>query len=85
MSQWGIRILQAPNTVIVWMPATPHGTSLQRLNPLARKPKFLQTGLAIITSPRIAKVWSDYEEGKIQLQAAVVKHQKIENGGVEYK
>ena len=84
LSRWGIRILQAPDTVVVWMPESPHGTSLQRLDPRGKRPEFLQTGLALVTSPRITNVWSKYEAGKIGLEAALEEHAKIELDGVKY-
>lgn len=85
MSEWGIRVEQAPNTVVVWMPSLPHGTSLQRLDPAEKNPKFLQTGLAIVTSPRIAKVWKDFEAKRTTLEEALEAHQKVEYSEVCYK
>ncbi|TFK60762.1 hypothetical protein BDN72DRAFT_778991, partial [Pluteus cervinus] len=71
ISQYGIRVEQAPNTVVVWMPKQPHGTSLQHLDPFDKEPPFLQTGLAFVTSPRILKVWDDFEHKRITKEEAL--------------
>jgi hypothetical protein len=64
LSKYGIRVHGAANTLVVWKPYRKHGTSLQRLSPSDPQPPFIQTGMSIVTSNRIAGVWQKYmDEG----------------------
>jgi hypothetical protein len=61
VSQYGIRVQGAPNTLVIWKPGHKHGTSLQKLSPTDRAPRFTQTGMSIVTSGRIRKIWEKYQ------------------------
>ena len=63
MAKYGIRVAGATNTLVAWKPKDFHGTSLQKVDPADEVSTFWQTGLAIVTSPRIIKVWQDYQRG----------------------
>jgi len=64
-SAYGIRVQGAADTLTIWEPCKHHGTSLQDVDPLDTSPKFLQTGMSIVTSNRIASVWKKYwNEGR---------------------
>ena len=65
LAKYGIRIIAAANTCVVWKPSTAHGTSLQDLDPLDENPPCIQTGLAIVTPNRLSRVWKTYCEQKI--------------------
>ncbi|KAH7920021.1 hypothetical protein BV22DRAFT_986498, partial [Leucogyrophana mollusca] len=58
--KYGICIESAANTLVAWIPKHVHGTSLQRRDPNDDAPEFRQTGLAIVTSSRIVRVWKKY-------------------------
>jgi hypothetical protein len=60
ISKYGIRIKAAANTLIVWRPQEWHGTSLQERGPTEDTPVFQQSGLAIITIPRLPELWKKY-------------------------
>lgn len=62
IAKYGIRIRGAPNTLVVWIPSEPHGTSLQDFSPLDKDPTFSQRGLAFVTSPRLKSVWEKYKK-----------------------
>jgi len=50
MGSYQIHIQAAPNTLIIWVPADIHGTSLQNLDPNDENLAFIQTGITIVTS-----------------------------------
>ncbi|KAG6808888.1 hypothetical protein H0H92_002449 [Tricholoma furcatifolium] len=56
IAKYGIRIRQAPNTMIIWRPEDSHGTSAPAVHPSDPNPPFLQRGLAFVTSNRLATV-----------------------------
>jgi hypothetical protein len=60
----------AANTLVVWNPTDFHGTSLQNVDPKDPNPPFVQSGLAIVTSNRIAGVFRKYAEQKITTSEA---------------
>ncbi|XP_006454211.1 hypothetical protein AGABI2DRAFT_61502 [Agaricus bisporus var. bisporus H97] len=62
VSAYGIRVLCAPDTLIVWQPRHYHGTSLQRLDPYNKDPSLLQRGISFVTSPRLPTIWKRYRE-----------------------
>ena len=45
LARYGVRIQQAPNTLIVWIPSNAHGTSLPDVHPDEVAPTFYQRGL----------------------------------------
>jgi hypothetical protein len=64
LASHAVRVQSAANTFVLWRPTLCHGTSLQRFHPQEENPTFSQTGLAIVTPPKIEKLWADYVEGK---------------------
>lgn len=60
-AHYGIRVHQAPNTLIVWVPSEAHGTSLPDVHPDETTPTFYQRGLAFVTSVRIAGAWKEFQ------------------------
>jgi hypothetical protein len=46
LASYGIRVMSAPDTLIVWQPQHYHGTSLQRLDPYAIDPNMVQRGMS---------------------------------------
>lgn len=58
LSKYGIRIQQAPNTAIVWLPEEDHASSLPNYNP--KSPNFgtfCQRSVAFVTSKRLGTAW----------------------------
>ena len=50
LSQYGVRVEGASNTVVAWNPADWHGTSLHHISPeVGAVSKFHQSGLTICT------------------------------------
>jgi hypothetical protein len=60
LSEYGIRVHAAANTVVVWQPTMAHGTSLQNISPSNPLPPSSQTGMSIVTSNRMDSVWNKY-------------------------
>ncbi|KAF8057457.1 hypothetical protein FPV67DRAFT_1456085 [Lyophyllum atratum] len=60
LAKYGIRVEAAPNTLVFWMPAELHGTSLLDHSPYDAAPDFIQRGAAIVTSNRLPGVWKKY-------------------------
>lgn len=61
LARYGVRIQQAANTLIVWIPDEAHGTSLPNAHPSDPNPSFVQRGLAFVTSVRIAGAWKEFQ------------------------
>ncbi|KAH9919252.1 uncharacterized protein B0H18DRAFT_882079, partial [Fomitopsis serialis] len=63
---YGVKVLQAPNTMIAWMPEHDHGTSLLDWSPDKKDdvPPFAQAGIALVTSTRLASTWKKYLAGR---------------------
>ncbi|KAH9915751.1 uncharacterized protein B0H18DRAFT_1040298 [Fomitopsis serialis] len=63
---YGIKVCQAPNTMIAWMPEHDHGTSLLDYSSDRKEdvPPFAQAGIAFVTSTRLASTWQKYVEGE---------------------
>ncbi|TFY63638.1 hypothetical protein EVJ58_g3143 [Rhodofomes roseus] len=68
---YGIKVLQAPNTMVAWMPEHDHGTSLLDWSPNRKDdiPPFAQTGIALVTSTRLASAWEKYRNTQDFAQA----------------
>lgn len=62
VGSYGVKVVSADNTLVVWQPKHIHGTSLQNRLPGDENPSFLQRGLAFVTSPRLPKIWARYME-----------------------
>ncbi|KAL4075201.1 hypothetical protein V8B97DRAFT_2022217 [Scleroderma yunnanense] len=60
ISNFGICISLASNTLIVWQPKHVHGTSLQDRQ-VDNDPDFSQAGFAIVTSSQLPRVWHNHE------------------------
>lgn len=60
---YGIKVVLADNSLVVWQPKHIHGTSLQDRLPTDKNPSFLQRGLAFVTSPRLPNIWAKYMAG----------------------
>ena len=56
-----MRVKGGPDSVVAWDPSHWHGTSLQNFPPTTQViPEFNQTGLAIFTPNRVAKIWEKH-------------------------
>jgi hypothetical protein len=71
MSKYGIRIAAAPNTLVVWTPSDPHGTSLQNFAPGDQGVHFFQRGLAFVTSACLPSIWATYQRAQLSRAQAV--------------
>ncbi|KJA15358.1 hypothetical protein HYPSUDRAFT_116152, partial [Hypholoma sublateritium FD-334 SS-4] len=60
-ARYGVHVQQAQNTLIVWKPSEPHGTSLPDINPRKDDNLFCQRALAFVTSDKMAQVWEEYQ------------------------
>ena len=83
LARYGVRIQQAANTLIVWVPDDARGTSLPMAGPYDEEPEFHQRGLAFVTSVRIAGAWKEYQSNQktaeqAQKMAEVVDDDKYE-------
>lgn len=58
LADYGVRVQAARDTSIVWEPRNAHGTSL-----MEKDERFLQTGLSMGISKRLASVWQKYKDG----------------------
>ena len=85
MSKYGIRIAGAPNTLVVWIPSEPHGTSLQNFSPDDRYTDFFQRGLAFVTSARLPGIWAKYQKSQLShAQAAEALHNPDGSGDEKF-
>ena len=82
MARFGVRIQQAPNTLIVWIPSDAHGTSLPDVHPDEVTPAFYQRGLAFVTSVRIAGAWKEFQANQKTADEAA---QMVEEAGEDDK
>lgn len=63
LSEFGLRIIPAKNTLVAWIPRELHGTTLQDIDPFASLTDKVQMGAAIVTPPRLPSAWKDYQAG----------------------
>ena len=78
LSEYGIHVRSSADTVVGWQPLHAHGTSVQNYFP--NSPILSgQTGLAIVTSNRLDKVWKKYQAGIISAKEAEKEY--AEGGG----
>ncbi|KAF8340075.1 hypothetical protein F5887DRAFT_919603 [Amanita rubescens] len=68
---YGIRVQNAPNTLIAWKPGKYHGTSLQKVKPTLKATDFRQTGLAIVTSNRLPAAWKKFLNNEMSKEEVV--------------
>ena len=76
-----MRIQQAANTLIVWVPDDAHGTSLPMAGPYDEEPEFHQRGLAFVSSPRIVKAWEGFKSDQMSAGEA----QKVAESGEDHE
>ncbi|KAJ3753728.1 hypothetical protein EV360DRAFT_52978 [Lentinula raphanica] len=62
---YGIRVRSATNTCVFWKPLHYHGTSLQNVSPSEKGGPLIQSGLSIVTSPRLVSVFHQFVSGTI--------------------
>ncbi|TFK58069.1 hypothetical protein BDN72DRAFT_782551, partial [Pluteus cervinus] len=55
MAEYGVKVVHAPNGLIVWNPNLYHGTSLFDVH--HRDEDWLSTGLAFVTSSNLLRAW----------------------------
>lgn len=80
-AHYGVRVQQAPNTLTVWKPSEPHGTSLPAIDPRAKgTPVFCQRAIAFVTSDRMALAWKEYQADRKSAEDAL---KMAEEGGEE--
>ncbi|KAF9062029.1 hypothetical protein BDP27DRAFT_1185820, partial [Rhodocollybia butyracea] len=72
LASYGIRIQGASNKVVFWKPGDWHGTSLPNLSPAEKGGPLLQSGMAIVMSPRLPKAFDDFHKGKITRAQLIV-------------
>jgi hypothetical protein len=70
LAQYGIQVVAAANTFIVWRNHDAHGTGLQKIDPTLvhsdEDPNsFCQAGLAFVTPNRLQKAWMECLQGII--------------------
>lgn len=80
-ARYGIRVQQAPNTLIIWIPNEAHGTSLPDVSPDDDKPEFYQRGLAFVTSVRMAGAWKAFQANQKSAEDAL----EMAEGGEEHE
>ncbi|KAJ3925718.1 MAG: hypothetical protein NXY57DRAFT_967370 [Lentinula lateritia] len=73
ISEYGIRIRSAANTVVFWKPRDYHATSLQDIDPSEKAGPHVQSGLSIVTSSRLPSIFKQYLEGTISEEGMVKK------------
>ncbi len=85
-AQYGVRVLQATNTLIAFKPCDAHGTSLLHRTPAdtAWYRGTYQMGLAIISSPRLASTFLAYKKGQMKHCDALDSLEEQE-GDIEYE
>ncbi|KAJ3891722.1 hypothetical protein GG344DRAFT_76645 [Lentinula edodes] len=64
-SDYGIRIRSATNTAVFWQPEHFHGTSLQDIPPSEKGGPVIQSGLSIVTSPRLPAIFDKFIQGTL--------------------
>jgi hypothetical protein len=70
ISDYGIKVCAAKDTVVVWEPTGWHGTGLAHCDPGADDPKFYQAGLAIVTPASLTNLWKRVQKGEISASKA---------------
>jgi hypothetical protein len=83
VADYGIRIQAASNKAVFWKPGDWHGTSLPMLKPGEKGGPLLQSGLAIVTSPRLPDAFAAFHEGKLTPEAMWQEASKSNEIGLE--
>lgn len=85
-SRYGVRVQQAPNTLIVWKPNEAHGTSLPNVDPDDEpdddSPGFCQRVLAFVTSDAMVGAWKAYQAGRESADAALQLAEADDDGAL---
>ena len=68
ISDYGIRIQGAKNTMVAWQTKMFHGTSLARLESISSDRGRGQVGLSIVSPSRLPNLWERYMGKKIDKQ-----------------
>ncbi|RPB11690.1 hypothetical protein P167DRAFT_546252 [Morchella conica CCBAS932] len=64
IADYGIRIKQSANSVVVWKPTDFHGTTLSVKGPTDESDSH-QIGMSIVTPVRLVKLWEKYQQEQI--------------------
>lgn len=85
-AQYGIRVLQATNTLIAFKPSDAHGSSLLHRDPAddAWYSGNYQMGLAIVSSPRLASTFIAYKKNQLKEEDVLDLLEEGE-GDIEYE
>ena len=65
LASHGIRVESSSNYLAIWAPEEYHATSLQCIPYSEKNGPVIQSGLAIVTSSRLPKIFKKYMEGQI--------------------
>ncbi|TFK60425.1 hypothetical protein BDN72DRAFT_779438, partial [Pluteus cervinus] len=76
LANYGIRVEQAANTVIVWRPNEWHGTSLHEAEFCERPEEWVSVGLCIVTSSRIRSAWEKFQRHTISREELIRRMEK---------
>lgn len=64
IADYGIRIKQSADSVVVWKPTDFHGTTLSVKGPTDESDSH-QIGMSIVTPVRLVKLWEKYQQEQI--------------------
>ncbi|KAJ3737247.1 hypothetical protein DFJ43DRAFT_987971 [Lentinula guzmanii] len=78
-SDYGIRVCPATDTLHGWEPARPHGTSLPNTgpDPRCKYPDVVQSGLSIVTSPRIEAAFRRFCESSGNVEVSALQEEFV--------
>lgn len=65
IADYGIRIRQAANSLVVWKPTDFHGTTLSVKSPYDTNSASRQTVMSIATPVQLVELWEKYQEEQI--------------------
>lgn len=68
ISDYGIRIQGAENTVVAWRVRDFHGTTLSCRGPKDNNPNLQQAGMSICTPKRLPALWKRYFEENLKVE-----------------
>ncbi|RPD52085.1 hypothetical protein L227DRAFT_515366 [Lentinus tigrinus ALCF2SS1-6] len=83
ITEYGIMIEAAGNSVVGWQPGRPHGTSLREVHPADQEKVVLEVGLSFATSPRLAKQWQRYMEANFSAEMREDIERELGEGGYD--
>ena len=87
LAKYGIHIQQSSNTLIIWQPKEPHGTSIPDIiHPGDCDPtNFCQRGMAFVTSNRLKSAWVKLQAGEITRKQALELAEQVDEDYEEYQ